>query len=298
LDGKEFFMKYILIGTMLLLVTPPVWCLRNRENKDDLVVQLRDAVEVKRSWVLLADLLPPDAPAEIRKALGSVELCSTPQPGSLRVLNSEQTAARLAGQPDLLRRLAIPARITVRYAGWPIAEERVRLAISQFLRQQSLHEHGGISDLPDEARLEWTRPLSATEENPRLEVLGLDWDNRQQSLQVRLRCSIRASCGSFLAHVVLPASLAERWRQQLGLGGDSNSPKDSQQLADDGMGMVLVEKGKPATLIVDNGSMRISVRVTCLQPGLLNQKIRVFEAQSRRVFHANVVAEGLLHANL
>jgi len=291
-------MKYILIATMLLLAIPPIWCLRNQEKKDDVVVQLRDAVEVKRSWVLLTDLLPPDAPSAIRKALGSVELCSTPQPGSARVLNSEQTAARLAGQPDLLRRLAIPARITVRYAGWPIAEDRVRLAISQFLRQQSLHEHGGISDLPDEARLEWARPLSATEENPRLEVLGLDWDNRQQSLQVRLRCSIRASCGSFLAHVVLPAPLAERWRQQLGLGGDSNSPKDSQQAADGGKGAVLAEKGKPATLIVDNGSMRISVRVICLQPGVLNQKIRVFEAQSRRVFHADVVAEGLLHANL
>jgi flagella basal body P-ring formation protein FlgA len=38
--------------------------------------------------------------------------------------------------------------------------------------------------------------------------------------------------------------------------------------------------------------------VICLQPGVLNQQIRVFEAQSRRVFHAEVVGAGLLHSTL
>lgn len=63
-------------------------------------------------------------------------------------------------------------------------------------------------------------------------------------------------------------------------------------------GATLAEKGKPATLILDSGTMRISVRVICLQAGALNQEIRVLDARTRHVFHAEVVGAGLLHAAL
>jgi hypothetical protein len=291
-------MKYILLATMLLVVPPSGWCAGNQETqKNDSVVRLRDSVEVKQNRVWLSDPLPPGAPAAIRNALASIELCPSPQPGSVRVLDAEQIEARLAGQLGLLGQLAIPARITIRYTGWPIAEERVRVAISEFLRQQSWNDRGGRRDLPDAARLEWTRPLSATVESPKLEVVGLDWDDRQQSAQVRLRCSPRTSCGSFLVHVVLSPPLAREWRQQLALGSDLNS-SGGRPAAGNGNSSVLAEKGKPATLVLDDGSMRISVRVICLQRGVLNQEIRVVEARSRHVFHAEVVGMGLLHANL
>ena len=290
-------MKYVLLATMLVVATPPGWCVRNQE-RNDLLVQLRDTVGVKQNRVWLADLLPPDASPVLRKVSATIELCPAPQPGSARVLDGEQITARLAGQPELLRQLAIPPRITVRYAGWPIAEERVRLAISEFLRQQSLHELGGRRDLPDAARLEWSQPLLVTEQNPKLEVVGLDWDNRRQSVQARLRCSRRATCGSFLLHVVLPLPLAGEWRQRLALSSALNSPGDGMQSAANEDGAVLAEKGKPATLVLDDGSMRISVRVICLQRGVLKQQIRVVEARSRHVFHAEVVGVGLLHASL
>lgn len=290
-------MRYVLLATILLVANPLLWGVRNQERNDPLV-QLRDAVGVKRNRVWLSDLLPADASPALQKASASIELCPAPQPGSARVLDAEQIATKLAGHPELLRRLAIPPRMTVRYAGWPIAEEGVRLAISAFLRQQGLREHRGTRDLPDVARIEWPRPLSATQQNPKLEVVGLAWDNRQQSVQVRLRCSPRAACGNFLVHVVLPAPLAEQWRQQLGFSSDWNLSADEKQSAVNGAGAVLAEKGKPATLMLDDGSMRISVRVICLQGGVLNQEIRVVEARSRHVFHAEVVGVGLLHASL
>jgi hypothetical protein len=290
-------MKYALLVTMLLIVPPSGWCARNQETqKNDSVVRLRDAVDVKQNRVWLSDLLPPGAPAAMQNALASIELCPSPQPGSVRVLDAEQIEARLAGQREMLGQLAIPGRITIRYTGWPIAEERVRLAISEFLRQQGWHNREGKRDLPDAAQLDWTRPHSATVESPKLEVVGLDWDDRQQSAQVRLRCSPRTSCGSFLVHIVLSPPLAQEWRQQLALGSDLNS--SDPPAAANGNSSVLAEKGKPATLVLDDGSMRISVRVICLQRGVLNQEIRVVEARSRRVFHAEVVGMGLLHANL
>jgi hypothetical protein len=289
-------MKYVLLGTgwMLLAAIPLVWCARKEgADRNEPAVQLRDAVEVKRNRVWLSDLLPPDAPSPLQKASAAIELCQAPQPGSARVLDAEQITVKLAGQPEVLRQLAIPPRITVRYSGWPIAEETVRMAISKFLREQ-----GWRRDLPDAARLEWLRPLSATEKPPTLQVMGLNWDNRQQSIQVRLRCSTRASCGSFLVHVVLPPPLGDEWRDRLGSGIGLNSPRAGQSAAATGDSAALAEKGKPATLILDGGSVRISVRVICLQRGVLNQQIRVFDARSRHVFHAEVVGAGLLHATL
>ncbi len=285
-------MKYVLPCAlwMLLGATPLVWCAGNDGAKiRQPAVRLRDAVEVKRDRVWLSDLLPADAPSALQKSASTIELCHAPQPGSARTLDAGQIAIKLAAQPEVFSQLAIPPRIMVRYSGWPIAEEAVRRAISNFLHAQRWRR-----DLPDAARLEWERP-AAIEQHPALQVMGLDWDNRQQSVQVRLRCSKRASCGSFLAHVFFPAPLDEEWRKQLASGSGLNSPSGEPATA---TGAVLAERGKPATLILDDGNIRISVRVICLQAGALNQQIRVFEAHGRHVFHAEVVGAGLLHASL
>jgi hypothetical protein len=289
-------MKYVLLGALcsLLAAAPLAWCVRNEAtDRDKPGVQLRDAVEVKRNRVWLSDLLPADAPSAMQKAGAAIELCPAPLPGSARILDAQQITSKLAAQPELFRQLAIPSRITVRSSGWPIEEEMVRMAISTFLREQ-----GWRRDLPGATRLEGLQPLAAREEHPNLQVIGLDWDTRQQSVQVRLRCSTRTSCGSFLVHAVLPLPTGDEWRTRLGWANGSNSPGAGQAPPPTITGAVLAEKGKPATLILDDGNMRISVRVICLQPGVLNQRIRVFEAQNRRVFHAEVVGAGLLHSAL
>jgi len=286
--------KHLLLGTWILLAAALAWCAPNNgAARIEPVVHLRDAIEVKGKRVWLADLLPPDAPSSIQKASAAIEICQAPQPGSARVLDAEQITIKLAGQPDLLRQLAIPPLLTVRNAAWPIAEEAVRLAISKFLRQQ-----GWKHDLPAEARLEWLPPLAPSEEHPSLQVMGLDWDDRQQSIQVRLRCSMRASCSSFLVHVILALPLGEEWHERLRSGINPGSPASGLAASDNRDGAVMAEKGKPATLILDDGSLRISLRVICLQPGVLNQQIRVIDARSRRVFHAEVVGRGILHATL
>jgi hypothetical protein len=288
-------MKYVLLATMLLVGTPAMWCAGD-QGRNNPAVPLRDAVEVKRNRVWLSDFLPADASPALQKVSATIELCPAPQPGSVRVLDPGQITAKLARQPELLRQLVIPPHITIRYAGWPITEERVRAAISQFLRRPRLPATGGRRALPDAARLAWSQALSSTEEHPALQVISLSWDDRRQSIEVRLRCSTRAACASFLVEAILPPPLADEWRRQLGLGGDLNSR--AGEPATIGDGPALAEKGKPATLVLDDGSMRISLRVICLQQGVLNQQIRVVEARSRHVFRAEVVGVGLLHASL
>ena len=287
-------MKYLGLGAswMLLALFPVTMCVAiERVNMNQPAVQLRDTVQVNGKQVWLSDLLPADAPLALQKTGAAIALCQSPQPGSARVLEAEQITSKLSARPELLRRLTIPWRVTVRYAGWPIGEDSVRVAVSRFLRAR------WKASLPDAAQLKWPEMLAVTEKDSALQVMAANWDNRQQAMQLRLRCSHRTSCGSFLVHIVLPAPLTEEWHTRLepGSGLNSSGDGDSALMAS---GAALAEKGKPATLILDSSDMRISVRVICLQAGALNQEIRVLDARTRHVFHAEVVGAGMLHAAL
>lgn len=255
------------------------------------VVPLRAAVEVKPGVLWLSDLLPDDAPASLQKAGAAIEICRTPQPGSVRILEAQQIGRRLRQQPDIFRQLIVPPRISVRAAGWPMREETVRGAIAKLLREQ-----GGGNELPDGAKLQWAETFAATVDHPLLEATGLAWDERQQDLQVRLRCLSRRSCGSFLVRVILTSAISQQWHDNLSAGPGTGAGQP--QSASGALGQALAEPGKPATLVLDNRSMRISLRVICLQRGSLHQQIRVFDARSRRVFRAEVVGAGRLHATL
>jgi flagellar basal body P-ring formation chaperone FlgA len=253
------------------------------------VVPLRAVVEVKPGEVWLSDFLPSDAPAGLRRAAAAIEICRAPQPGSVRVLEAGQIEGRLGQRAAEFRQLLVPARVTVRAVGWPIAEESVRHAISKFLREQD-----GKSDLPAVSKIEWPEEFTATAEYPSLQAIGMEWDERQHSAQFRLRCSDRISCGSFMVHVPLPPEFSQQWHESL----RAESAPDPQPPSPGTPGTILAERGKAATLIFDAGNVRISLRVICLERGELNQQIRVFNVQSRRVFRAEVVGVGLLRATL
>ena len=287
-------MSYVrlMVSWMLALVLLPP-CVAFAGNY---TVPLRAAVDlqpgmVKQNVVWLSDLLPSDAPVGLRRSSAAIEICRAPQWGTVRILEADEIGRRLAQRPDLLSQLLVPPRISVRTEGWPIREESVRDAVSKYLRQQ-----GMSNDFPHEAKVQWPEGFATAVDHPLLQPTALAWDERRQSLQVRVRCANRSSCGSFMVNVILPAELRQQWRENLSTG--TGSPADEPQAAAATAGAVLAEKGKPATLIFDQMGMRISLRVICLQGGMLSQQIRVFDAQSRRVFRAEVVGAGLLHATL
>lgn len=286
-------MKYFGLarGWMLLALIPVTCGAIERVDRNQPGLQLRDSVQVKTKQVWLSDLLPADAPSALQKASAAIELGQSPQPGSVRLLDAEEITNKLAGRPELLRQLTIPSRVTVRYSGWPIAEGEIRETVSKFLRER------WQADLPEASQLQWPQLLASTGKDSALQVLSASWDSRQQSMQLRLRCTARASCSSFLVQVSLPAALSEEWHNRLAPESGPN-PRGHADSALSASGAALTKKGKPATLILDSANMRISVRVICLQAGGLNQEIRVFDARTRHVFHAEVVGAGLVHAAL
>ena len=279
---KSFLIKVCLT---VVILTPFGWCLDKEPGN---AVHLREIVEVNHETVVLSDLLPTDAPRPIRKAGTTLELCRAPQPGSLRILRAEQILASITSHADLVQQLVIPSRVTIRYSGWPINEAGVRGAIFEFLRN-----HGSDGSLPDAARLDLPQSLAATGRDFQLQVTHMQWDVQQQAVAIRLRCSNRRFCGSFLVHVVFPEPLAEPWPSGLllGVSPDATShPKPAYPS--------LVARGKPATLILEDATTRISMPVICLEPGVLNQRVHVFDRSSRQVFLAEVVGDQMLHASL
>ena len=62
--------------------------------------------------------------------------------------------------------------------------------------------------------------------------------------------------------------------------------------------IVLVAAGKPAKLVVETATLRLTVPVTPLESGVKGQLIRVRNLDTQRVLEAEVIGEGLLEAEL
>lgn len=280
--GKTFIVSWTLSSLCCLLAVPCVWC-------RSATLPLRQVVEVDHSPVLLSDLLPDDADLSIQKASASVVLCQAPQSGSVRLLQAEEILRSMTTHTELLRVLSIPSRVTVRDSSPPIQQGFVREVIADFLRA---HAWG---QLPQTAHLEWPERLTTNREHAPLQVIAVTWDTRQQSPQFRLRCTQRSDCSDFLVHIVLPAPIADAWQRHL---VSPTSLRLTSAASSALSGPLLAHRGKPAVLVLQGGGMRVSLPVICAEPGTLNQRIRVFDTHSRRVFYADVVGEGLLHASL
>lgn len=276
-------MKIFCIAACLILplAAQSGWC-----GPPEGAIRLRDVVEVNRPTVLLFDLLPSEAPASLKKAGAAVELCPAPQPGSMRVLRAEQILAATKGRFDSALFL-VPESVLIRSRGWPIRESAVRDAIVEFMDKHGLD--GGLLSL---ARLEMPE-IPAGNQNPRLQVTKIRRDVGM--IEARLRCVERESCGSFLIRMALP--LSQVWPRDV-LQATFLNPRSGQTNPPRLNPRTLVAKGKTATLLLESETLRISLPVTCLEAGALNQRIRVWDKQSRHVLYGEVIAEGLLRASL
>jgi hypothetical protein len=205
----------------------------------------------------------------------------------MRILRAERILA--AATQNLRNRIVVPSAVIIRSSGSPIGEAAVRDAISEYLRKR-----WSSASLPDRAKLSLPEFLSAREPSSGLQVTHMQWDVLRQAVAARLRCSNRESCGSFVAYIILPQPA--EWPTNLVRTIAASSA------AIPGMPLVgrvpLVTRGKKATLILQDATMRISLSVICLEPGMLNQRIRVIDRRSRRIFLADVIGNDLLHANL
>jgi len=242
-------------------------------------VRLQSEIEVRDEVMRLSDFLP-GAEAALRERSHRIELGKSPLPGSMRILQGAQIAARLAVESEILRQIEIPERLTVRRATFPIARERVRMAIEETLRA------GGKEAKLQDQDLRWSGGV-ASEEDPALQVEEMRIDQARQILAVRLRCRQRELCGSFLAAVEVTAAPPAGGRGRV-------EPRAERETG--AGGRPLTRAGQASMLILSGGGVRLTIAVTCLQAGFAGQQVRVMDTTHHRVLMAEVHADGSLVA--
>ena len=254
------------------------------------LIRVRGAVTVNRGSISLADLLPSGVPDGVLSASRALSLGNAPLPGSPRIFEEGQLLARLAGHSDLLRRLSFPERVIVQRASWPISRDAIQEAIAAFL-----HSDGAAApQVVASSILGWPGTVNALTPNPVLAVTSSAWDPRQQTLAFRLHCVERQLCGDFLvethpAQSKIPERPTTAWAGRHAVAAP-------RRLASTQPIPPLVQSGDPAMLVLEEGGIRISLPVICLQRGGLGEQIRARSAVGHRVFRAEVVNRGELRA--
>jgi hypothetical protein len=242
-------------------------------------VLLREAA-VSRDTIRLSDLLPPEAPKEMRRAGEQIELGRTPQCRTIRVFEKVELERRTSSWPAL-RGLSLSGPAAVQRTCFPIRREAVQRVISEFAQQKGL----ALMEFP----LRWSEVIYASQQNPAIEIEQTLPEPARPVLQVRLRCVERMVCPSFW--VPVPAKLRPRLLYTGTISAASVVPKI-------GNGEPLVKSGQRVMLIFDDPPLRIQLLVTCLQRGSLGEQVRAMDPSTHRVFEAEVTGAGTLLAHL
>ena len=272
-------MKYVLL-LVCLTFNSLVGKAAGREG----VVRLKERAGVAGEAIRLSDLLPADAPAQVRALAMGVELGRSPHLGSPRILSGEQITRHLNAHPDWLALFSIPDHVTVVRQGWPIKPDLIRQTIFEFATKQNW-SLGSESSLT----LLWSGSPHALIDNPALTVHHADQDNLRHQLRFAVGCVNKQTCGTFLVSARLPANFSRGGQMGAASGTKPGARKRRE---------ILAYAGKPAMLTMDDGNIRILLRVICLDSGSLGQTIRTRQANSHRIFSAEVVGAGSLRASL
>jgi Chaperone for flagella basal body P-ring formation len=257
-------------------------------------VVLPSRVEAAPGKLTLADLLAPDACAQLRQAAQQVSLGSVPQAGSVRVLDGQQLRAlieSMAARANLsviqTAALQIPARITVRRAG----ATKSCAELAGFLTGAALQEK--IAATPPD----WKQEIDCAgapriPEETELELVRTGWNAVLQRWEFALRCVQSEDCLPFLLWVRVPRALAAQMAES-----SSGSARGLPALETKGTERV-VKSGQSATLIWDQAGIRVVLPVTCLDAGSLGEFVRVRLKSAPRILRAKVSGEGMLRASL
>ena len=267
-------------------------------------VQIHQSVQVDGATIRLSDLLPPDAPAELGELAARFVLGESPLPASQRVISKAQIEQKLHEFPSLLAQLELPDRLIVTCRRRRLSSAEIWTAIEDFLAGKGLpaiappacSEPGADgSTMPEREAAEPGRqdcavgglqlqaPVFVTKPDPGLEVKSMEPDRVRRQLRFLFRTAHEPQVLPFYVTVErLPSEMT--WRPE---------PSKSVRPAS-APPVVLVPAGKPAKLVVETATMRLTALVSPLESGVQGQVIRVRNLDTQRVFEAQVVGAGLL----
>jgi hypothetical protein len=275
-------MKWIVIMLVFAEIAAYVPCSAATECSQ---LQVEASVKVDAGNDLtLADLLAPDACAQVNRAAARVSLGRVPQPGSLRVFDGRRIQQllkeiALAGGLDSVQE-QIPERIVVQVSeATKSCAEIARTVLASLSGGRSLglvrqnFDCAAAGSVASDATLELTRS---------------GWNRAMRRWEFILRCTRASDCVPFL---VWARAAQKRGVQSM----DSPIARTSDE---DRAGERLVKPGQTAILRWDQGGIRIVVPVTCLDGGSSGQTVRVRFKNAPGILRAEILGDGTLRASL
>jgi hypothetical protein len=248
--------------------------------------------------IYLSDLLPVQAPPEIRNAAEKISLGPAPMPGSTITLAGEKIVEVLPGATR--DEIIVPAQVVVHRSARLLTRAEVMTAIRVALHSREFPGGSGI----DPESVHFSAPVRISAEDAKLEVRRVDFDAALKQARFLLASAADPRVLPFLvtaelrstSHENASESFAETvsaYRGLRGFSSDAHSVPVSAKLSGE---MPLVEPRKPAKLHVVSGSMQMFLDVVPLERGALHDTVRVRIPGSGKVLRGQVIAPGRLEA--
>jgi len=276
-------------------------------------VSLVESASVHGEVVTLADLLPNDADALLRRQATDVVVALAPQPGSVRVLTRGALSLSPRLTPELLARIAIPERITLTCAARAISRKEIAAAIRRALEKDRFADSSALVASDVVAAV----PVFVTSDDPGLEVLRTWLGRTPGSTSFELWTSSEPKVRPFDVVVRNFPALAA-WLRSRGLRREQSGSPALLAVSRErfGKGLVgpygsdprlrrasrwrerpsLVVPGKTVSLVLASRNMRVHTSAMPLQRGSLDQWIRVRNLSTGQILNAQVVGPGTLEA--
>jgi len=316
---SEFGCRFAVAILALFFVPSPMGAAGSLQPR----IRIPKFAEVQGDTIRLSDLLPPDAPADLEQIGARIALGDSPDPACQRVLSKDQIELQLREFPSVREQLELPERLIVFCKQRRLSPDEIWTAIDGFLAAEGLSATGAVLQrLPS-----YQATVFVTKQDPGLVVKRMDPDRVRRQIRFLLWTSNEPEVLPFYVTVEEPPRNAGRlWSSQADAGPAANlavNPEgiwktEEQSVAGLLIGsrsgvpahragstltvaspaLILVTKGKPAKLVVETQTLRMTALVTPLESGAQGQVIRVRNLDTQRVFNAEVVGEGLLQAEL
>jgi hypothetical protein len=241
-------------------------------------VQIQEAVQVKGETISLSDLLPADAPGDLAQICHQVILGDSPLIASQRLISRNEIEQQLRDFPYLSKQLQIPERVIVTHERRRLSSAEIVAAIESFMRGGDSHGSHSLNL----KGLDLQAPVFVTQPDPGLEVKRVESDQLERKTRFLLWASNEPQ--------LLPFYVTVKEESRVGRRGFA-APVTSTPI-------VLVAAGKPARLVIETATLRLTALVTPLESGAKGQIIRVRNQDTQQLLQAEVVGAGLLQATL
>ncbi|MGA8220402.1 MAG: flagella basal body P-ring formation protein FlgA [Candidatus Acidiferrales bacterium] len=262
-------------------------------------VALSPALVAHSESIRISDLLPPDAPENVRARATRLTLGEAPLPGSHRTFARAQVERALRASPELRNAFLIPPSIEVTRWSRSLTREEVLEAIVEALRSNQLAVPSSLLSRD----LVFSSSVAVTEDAPRLRVTRIEPSPDGVATHVRLSTPSEPHTPSFWVTLLRnigagesvvapdlapaePRSLSAPLEVRYTASRPTSAPKP----------VPLVRVGDRVELILQAQGMRLSARATALEIGSLGQKVRVRNSDTGKILSGTIVAAHTIEA--